>query len=63
MGTGGAFQVPTLLGLRHRAPYLHDGRAATIRGVLTDAYTDGHGSVSHLAPADLDALVAYLESL
>ncbi len=63
VGTGGAFQVPTLLGLRHRAPYLHDGRAATIRGVLTDAYTDGHGSVSHLAPADLDALVAYLESL
>jgi mono/diheme cytochrome c family protein len=63
VGTGGAFQVPSLLRLRYRAPYLHDGSAATVRSVLTDAHTDGHGEVAHLTSNDVDALVAYLESL
>jgi mono/diheme cytochrome c family protein len=63
VGTGGAFQVPSLLGLRYRAPYLHDGSASTIRAVFTDAHTAGHGEIAHLGPSDLDALVAYLESI
>ena len=33
-----------LWGLRHRAPYLHDGRAPTLSGAI-DAH-DGEGSVS-----------------
>jgi mono/diheme cytochrome c family protein len=63
VGTGRRFQVPSLRGLRYRAPYLHDGRAPTLRSVLTDAHTEGHGGVGHLTPEDLDALVSYLESL
>jgi hypothetical protein len=47
----------------HRAPRLHDGSAATLRFALTDAHHEGHGEVAHLSPHDIDALVAYLESL
>ena len=57
-------ETPTLRAVRARPPYLHDGRAATLRDVLTtDDVGDTHGTTSHLAPADIDALVAYLESL
>ena len=62
--TGGSFQVPSLLGVAHRAPFLHDGRAAT----LADRFGDGgggdrHGHTSRLTPAQIADLVAYLESL
>ncbi|MBX3220280.1 MAG: c-type cytochrome [Labilithrix sp.] len=64
VGTGGTFQVPSLLGLALRAPYLHDGRAAT----LLDRFSavgggEEHGHTSDLTTAQLNDLVTYLESL
>ena len=56
--------TPSLLGVWQSAPYLHDGRAATLRAVLTDHNPDdAHGRTSHLDPASIDALVAFLETL
>ncbi|HEX7442713.1 MAG TPA: c-type cytochrome, partial [Acidimicrobiales bacterium] len=55
--------TPALLGVRGRGPYLHDGRAPTLRDVLTAANpTDSHGHTSNLSPDQIDDLVAYLES-
>lgn len=34
------FKVPTLRRIRHTAPYMHDGRIATLRAVV-DAYNEG----------------------
>ena len=64
VGTGGAFQVPSLLGVGSRAPYLHDGRA----GELADRFGplgggDLHGQTSQLAANQIDDLIAYLRSL
>ena len=60
----GLFDTPTLAELWLSAPYLHHGRAATLREVLTK-FNPGnkHGRTSHLSPADIDALVEYLKSL
>ena len=56
--------TPTLIGVRARPPYLHDGRAPTLRAVLVEANPDDtHGVTSDLSDSDIDALVAYLLSL
>lgn len=56
--------TPTLLGVRARPPYLHDGRAATLVEVLTTHNAgDAHGRTQALSAADVAALVEYLESL
>jgi cytochrome c peroxidase len=34
VGTGGAYQVPSLVGVGSRAPYMHDGRAATLKAAI-----------------------------
>jgi hypothetical protein len=53
--------TPTLHGLWHSAPYLHDGRAPTLRAVLVDENPDdAHGATSALSAGDLDDLIAYL---
>ena len=55
---------PTLLDLWATAPYLHDGRAASLREVLLDRNEAAqHGDLSALSNADLDDLVAFLLSL
>ncbi len=64
VGTGGRFQVPSLIGIANRAPYMHDGCAAT----LADRFGacgggDQHGITSTLSPADVSDLVAYLKTL
>jgi len=64
VGTGGLFQVPSLHGLVDRAPYLHDGRAAT----LADRFGpmgggDLHGHTSGLDAGQIADLVAYLRTL
>lgn len=64
VGTGGQFQVPQLHGMALRAPYMHDGCAATLR----DRFTVGcGGSDKHASgmftDAQVDDLVAYLETL
>ncbi|MDI1483894.1 c-type cytochrome [Polyangium sp. y55x31] len=65
VGTGKAFQVPTLMGIADRAPFMHDGCAPTLRDRFNPACGGGdkHGVTSHLTPAQVDDLVAYLETL
>jgi hypothetical protein len=64
VGTGGSFKVPSLLGVGARAPYMHDGCAATLRDRF--GYCGGgdlHGKTSTLTEAQLSDLTAFLESL
>jgi YVTN family beta-propeller protein len=55
--------TPTLKGVWQSAPYLHDGRAKTLREIFTKYTKDQMGTVSDLTPAELDQLVRYLEEL
>jgi hypothetical protein len=64
VGTGGVFQVPSLVGVGWRGPYLHDGCAAT----LADRFAascggERHGDTADLGPDRIADLVAFLESL
>jgi YVTN family beta-propeller protein len=72
VGTGGGeaekmgpkYDTPTLLGVYRSGPYLHDGRAKTLRDVLTvHNKGDRHGKTSHLSAKELDDLVAFLKAL
>jgi hypothetical protein len=65
VGTGGAFKVPSLLGVNGRAPYMHTGCAATLLDRFTPACGGGdtHGHTSQLTADQLNDLVAYLETL
>jgi cytochrome c peroxidase len=69
----GQFKTPTLRNLGHTAPYMHDGRYATLREVVVH-YSDLDAERIHthgeqllrplkLAPPEIDDLVAFLESL
>lgn len=55
VGTGEALQVPSLLGISMRGPFLHDGSAPT----LEQAFSHGQD----LTEIDREALVAYLMTL
>lgn len=72
----GKFKSPTLRNIEYTAPYMHDGRFATLEEVV-DFYSSGlmssptvdplmkqlgHGGVQ-LSPEDKDALVAFLKTL
>ena len=75
---GGRFKAPSLRNVAVRAPYMHDGRFATLREVV-DFYDHGVQPNRNLdrrlrdandtprrlnlSTAERDALVAYLESL
>jgi cytochrome c peroxidase len=64
VGTARTVKVPSLVGVGGRAPYMHDGCAATLHerfGACGGG--DNHGHTSQLTPAELADLVAYLESL
>lgn len=69
----GEFKVPGLRGLRHTAPYFHDGSAATLADVVRH-YSDLDEERLHadgerilvplkLSPAEAADLVAFLETL
>jgi DNA-binding beta-propeller fold protein YncE len=61
---GPKYDTPTLLGVYRTAPYLHHGKAKTLRDVLTTCNKeDKHGKTSHLAASELDDLVDFLKSL
>jgi YVTN family beta-propeller protein len=61
---GAKYDTPTLLGVYHTAPYLHHGKAKTLRDVLTTCNKeDKHGKTSHLQSGDIDDLVEFLKSL
>ncbi len=54
---------PSLIGVRDKDPYLHDGRARTLRDALTGDHAPealGGGSLSEV---ELSDLIAYLKSL
>ena len=68
MGTyldeGKSFDTPTLVEVWRTAPYLHDGRAATLRDVLTTHNLENkHGETTGLTEAEIADLVAYVRSL
>lgn len=65
VGTGGLFKTPSLVGVGARAPFLHDGCAATLmdRFGVCNAGPGVHGDTSNLSPEQLGDLVQYLESL
>jgi len=65
VGTGGMFQVPQLHGLGLRAPYMHNGCAATLKDRFGSSCG---GDVRHsvggvLSDAQISDLVGYLETL
>ncbi len=61
---GPKMDTPTLRGLTHTAPYLHDGSAPTLYDVLvTKNPADQHGVTSHLTPDEIADLIAFLEAL
>jgi mono/diheme cytochrome c family protein len=65
VGTGLPLQVPSLVGVAHRGPWLHNGCANTLRDRFDAACGggDAHGLTLQLAATQIDDLVAYLESL
>ena len=59
-------QVPSLVGVGHRAPFMHDGCAPTLAARFSDPACGGgeeHGKTAHLTAEEVTDLVAYLESL
>jgi len=59
-----AYDTPTLIELWRTPPYLHDGRAATMREVLVDHNPDDrHGRTRELKSSEIDDLIEYLLSL
>lgn len=65
VGTGGEFQVPSLVGVSARAPFMHDGCASSLMDRFTNVACGGakHGETSKLDSAQLSDLVSYLETL
>ena len=64
VGTGGAFQVPSLVGVGTRAPFLHNGCARTLRDRFgACGGGERHGHTEHLSEAQLHDLIAHLETL
>jgi YVTN family beta-propeller protein len=58
------YNPPTLKGLYDKDPYLHDGRAGTLREALTGAHNpDAVTGLGELTDAEVDDLIAYLKSL
>ncbi|MCW5831283.1 MAG: c-type cytochrome [Labilithrix sp.] len=64
VGTGGAFQVPSLVGVAWRAPFIHNGCAKTMKDRFDGACGgDKHGDIAGLSSAQIADLSTYLESL
>lgn len=65
VGTGGSFQVPTLVGVSHRAPLIHNGCVASIRERFTNSCAGGdrHGHTSDLTSTEIDDLTAFLKTI
>jgi mono/diheme cytochrome c family protein len=65
VGTGEPLQVPSLVGIAYRAPFIHTGCANTLHDRFDPACGGGdkHGKTSQLSGTEIDDLVAYLETL
>jgi hypothetical protein len=63
VGKGEKLKVPSLLGVAARAPFMHDGCAATLTDRFGACGGSNHGSTASLTPEQVSFLVAYMESL
>jgi mono/diheme cytochrome c family protein len=65
VGTGEAFEVPSLHGVSLRLPLMHNGCADTFEARFEPSCGGGdkHGKTSQLSAAQLQDLIAYLSSL
>jgi hypothetical protein len=65
VGTGGRFQVPSLIGVSYRLPLMHTGCATSLRARFEAGCGGGdhHGQTSQLDEASRDDLIAFLETL
>jgi cytochrome c peroxidase len=67
----GTFKAPTLREVAKHPPYMHDGSIPTLRGVVEFYNRGGNPNPDlstrihplHLTPQEIDAIVAFLESL
>lgn len=60
---GREFDTTTLVEMWRSAPYLHDGRALTLKELLTTGNpNDRHGKTQSLTPEEIDALSEYILS-
>jgi cytochrome c peroxidase len=61
---GRLFDTPSLREAWRTAPYLYDGRAATLEEVFTKYNSgDRHGTTKNLSKEDFEALVLYIKTL
>ena len=59
-----AFDTPTLVEVWRTAPYLHDGRYATIRElIVAGKHGQGDGRASELSQQEVDDLIEFVLSL
>ena len=64
VGSGGAFDTPHLFDVGSSAPYLHDGRAASLEEIWTVfSLQDEHGITGDLSKLQLNDLMVFLRSL
>ena len=65
VGTGRAFQVPSLVGIGSRGPFMHNGCAKTLAGRFDAACGGGdrHGRTSAMTPDEINDLISYLQSI
>jgi CxxC motif-containing protein (DUF1111 family) len=65
VGTGATFKVPSLRGVGFRAPFMHDGCAASLanRFGACGGTGDKHGHIAALGDPDRAALIAFLDTL
>jgi YVTN family beta-propeller protein len=64
VGTGGKFDTPHLFDVGASAPYLHDGRSATLEEIWTvHSLQDEHGVTGDLSKVQLNDLMVFLRSL
>ncbi|MFN3649663.1 MAG: beta-propeller fold lactonase family protein [Armatimonadota bacterium] len=61
---GKTLDVPQLVGVYDSAPYLHDGRAATLEEIFARWNAAGkHGKAQELTPEELKAVLRYVREL
>ena len=63
VGTGQRFKIPSLIGIAARAPFMHDGCAATLKDRFGYCGGSEHGSTASLTTEQVNDIVAYMETL
>jgi hypothetical protein len=64
VGTGGMFQVPSLVGVGSRGPFMHNGCAGTLGDRFNPACGgDKHGNTAGLTTSEIADLISYMQSI